>query len=283
MATALRQNVPLSDAWDLIANKAVAARKVLASVLAGEVDDDSASAVSPGRRIQEATDLWSDAAVAAEMDRLVTCLWDTPREDWQRWLRAVLLETIRAAVEVAVQSVLPEVPDNDFSVEVLDESDRVSVWILEAEAGGIGVIDRFLAEVASDPSLFDTALESSLSACPAERTFDNVMRSVRESLRRSSDVNAAFAEVRGARSYTDLDAARGALTSALLSAGCELDRDSVAALVGKALMPGSGTVTDRWIRRLTVGRRTVDEQNWYRYRPAEYGPIGRRPHRSAGT
>ena len=81
------------------------------------------------------------------MDRLVACLWDTPGEDWQRWLRTVLLETIRAAVEVAVQSVLPEVPENDFSVEVLDEPDGASVWILEAEAGGIGVIDRLLAEV----------------------------------------------------------------------------------------------------------------------------------------
>ena len=118
-------------------------------------------------------------------------------------------------------------------------------------------IDRLLAEVASDPNLFDIALETSLTFCAAERSVENVSRSVRESLRPLSDVNVAFAEVRGARSYADLDAARGALVSALLSAGCEVDRDSVAALVGKAMIPGSSPVTDRWIRRLTVGRRTV--------------------------
>jgi hypothetical protein len=260
VATALRQNVGLSNAWDLIANKPAAAGKVLASVLAGEVDDGSAWATNPGRRVQEVMALWSDPAIAGEMDALVTCLWDTPRDGWQRWLRMVVLETVRAAVEVSVQSVLPEVPESDFSVEVVDKPDGASLWILEAEAGGIGVIDRFLAEVGSDPSLFDTALESSLSVCPAERTVDNVERSVRESLRRFSDVNAAFAEIRSARSYTDLDAARVALMSALFSAECEIDRDSIAALAGKALMPGSGPVTDRWIRRLTGGRRTVTER-----------------------
>ena len=213
--------------------------------------------VTPGRRTQEVTALWTDAVVAAEMDRLVACLWEPQGEDWQRWLRVVLLETLRAAVEVAVQSVLPEVPENDFSVEVLDEPEGASVWILEAEAGGIGVIDRLLAEVDADPTLFDTALEASLTACHAERIVTNVEHSVHQALRRSSDLDAAFAEIRDARSYADLEAARVALISALVASGCDADRDAVAALVGKALMPGSSAVTDRWIRRLTRGRRTA--------------------------
>ncbi|HRQ58634.1 MAG TPA: protein DpdJ [Azoarcus taiwanensis] len=257
VATALRQHVPLSEAWSLIANKSAAAKKVLSSVLAGDVEDDYGDSGSPGRGIQEVIALWGNPTVAAEMDALVTCLWNEPGEDWQRWLRAVLLETIRSAVEVAVQSVLPEVPENDFSVEVIDEEGRASIWILEAEAGGIGVIDRLLAETTSDPNLFDTALESSLTTCAAERIVENVARAVGASLRRFSDLNAAFAEVRVAGSYAELDAARDALMSALSAAGCDADKEAVTALVGKALMPGSSTVTDHWMRRLTAGRRAA--------------------------
>lgn len=257
IATSLRQDVPLSEAWSLLTDKPAAARKVLGSVLAGEVDDDATVPGAPGRRTQEVTALWTDPVVAAEMDRLTAGLWEQQGEDWQRWLRTVFLETLRAAVEVAVQSVLPEVPENDFSVEVLDEPEGASVWVLEAEAGGIGVIDRLLAEVDADPTLFDTALEASLTACHAERIVTNVEHSVHQALRRSSDLDAAFAEIRDARSYADLEAARVALVSALVASGCDADRDAVAALVGKALMPGSSAVTDRWIRRLTRGRQTA--------------------------
>lgn len=257
VATALRQGVQLPDAWKLISNKPAAAGKVLASVLAGEVDDGLPSPVNPGRRVQDITALWLDAAVVGEMDKLITCLWDPLGEDWKRWLRGVFLDTVRAAVEATVQSVLPEVPEGDFSVEVLDEPHGASLWILEAEAGGIGIVDRLLAELSLDPSLFDTALDSNLGVCPAERIVDNVARSVNESLRRSSPACGAFAEVRAARSYNDFEAARLELQSALLSAGCDVDREAIAALLGKALIPGSSAVTDRWIRRLTAGRATV--------------------------
>jgi hypothetical protein len=257
VATALRQKVSLAGAWGVIADKPAAARKVLGSVLAGDVDDESRGPGSPGRSIQEVITLWENPAVAEEMDKLVTCLWETPDEDWQRWLRTVLLETIRSAIEVAVQSVLPEVPENDFSVEVIEEQGRASIWILEAEAGGIGVIDRLLAESALDPNLFDTALESSLTNCRAERIVENVSQAINISLRRYSDLSMAFAEVRTAGSYADLDAACSTLVSALSESGCDADKGAVTALVGKALMPGSSTVTDRWIRRLTNGRHTA--------------------------
>ncbi|GAB3647294.1 protein DpdJ [Ramlibacter alkalitolerans] len=260
VATALRQNVTLADAWGLIANKPAAARKVLGSVLAGNVGDDSDGPGSAGRGIQEVIGLWGDPRVAGEMDKLVTCLWAPPDEDWDRWLRAVLLETIRSAIETTVQSVLPEVPENDFSVDVIDQSGTASIWILEAEAGGIGVIDRLLAETATDPALFDTALESSMTACSAERITENVSKAVGASLRRYSALSMAFLEVREAKSYAELDAARADLVTALVAAGSDADKEAVTAIAGKALMPGSDSVTDRWIRRLTAGRRAAIER-----------------------
>ena len=257
LATALRQHVPLQEAWGLIKNRPAAATKVLSSILAGEVESDSDAENSPGRSIREVVTLWENPTVAAEMDSLVKCLWNEPDDDWQQWLQTVFLETVRSAVHAAVQSVLPEVPENEFSVEVIHDRDRTAIWILEAEAGGIGAIDRLLTETSSDPALFDTALESSLTSCGAERIVENISMAVRESLTRSSELATAFAEVRAASSYSELDAARIRLVFAMSAADCDVDKEAVTGLVGKALMPGSSKATDHWLRRLTAGRKVA--------------------------
>ena len=88
VATALRNRLPLAQAWDRITDKPAAARKVLDSVLTGEASADGELDGSSGRGIQEAVRMWSDPAVAAEMDALVCCLWEEPREEWRRWLRS---------------------------------------------------------------------------------------------------------------------------------------------------------------------------------------------------
>lgn len=254
VATALRHQLPLAQAWQRIVDKPGAAKKVLDSVLTGEADVDQEDGHNSGRGVQEVIKAWENPAVAAEMDMLVRCLWDAPGEEWQRWLRVTLLETIRAGIEVAVQSVLPETPEKDFSVEVIEDDGGASIWILEAEAGGTGVIDRLLTESGTDPHLFDTALEASLMACRAERMTDNVVCAVNNSLKASPELGTAFAEVRSAGSYTGLDEARASLVSALAHADCDADKQAVTALVGKVLMPGSSVATDHWLRRLTAGR-----------------------------
>lgn len=256
VATALKHNTTLAEGWERITNRAAAAARVLGAILSGEASDDDEPSAQ-GRGIKEVVALWDDPSVVGEMSRLIPCLWEAPDDLWGSWLRAIFLETIRAAVESAVQSVLPEVPESDFSVEVIDEQVGASVWILEADAGGIGVIDRLLAECSADQNLFDTALESSLTTCRAERIVENISHTVHEALRRSSSVEMAFEDVRNSSSYAGLDAARTALVTALESCGCDADKEAVTAIVGKALMPGSSPITDRWMRRLTAGRRTT--------------------------
>lgn len=254
VATALRQGLPLHDAWDRITDKGAAANKVLGSVLAGDVVDDSDASHSAHRGITEAVRLWHDPEIAQEMDVLIACLWAAPDAHWNQWLHSILLETVRSAVETAVQSVLPEVPENDFSVEVIETEERVTVWILEADAGGIGVMDRLLAEAAADPTLFDTALEACLMSCPAERLVDNVMQAITASLRQDSAMADVFQQLRNAGSYAELDGAKSDLVEQLEQHECDADREAVTALVGKALMPGSTRATDHWVRRLTEGR-----------------------------
>jgi hypothetical protein len=260
VTTALRNDLSLQEAWQRIPNKAAAAAKVLRAILSGEVEDDDGPTQTQQRSAKEVVALWENPVIADEMSRLIACLWEAADDLWRPWLRAILLETIRAAVEAAVQSVLPEVPETDFSVEVVDNGTAASVWILEADAGGVGVIDRLLAECSADQTLFDTALEASLTSCRAERVADNLSRSIREALRRGSDVEAAFDDVRKSDSYAELYEARSNLLTALEASGCDADREAVTAIVGKALMPGSNRSTDHWLRYLSRGREVTVER-----------------------
>lgn len=252
-ATALRQRVSLQEAWDLLSDKSAAAVKVLQSVLAGEVDDDSPSAAE-SRGSKNVAELWSDAEVTNEMNRLMVVLWEDPDDRWREWLRKIFLETIRSAIEVAVQSLLPEVPDSDFSVEVLEQADATSILIVEADAGGVGIIERLISETSSDVSLFDIAVEAALSHCRNERLTENSLHALRQMRRPDSDLDSAFNSIRHAGSYGELHAALENLVHDLVTSDCDADKEAVTSLAGKVLMPGSNAITDRWIRALTEGR-----------------------------
>jgi hypothetical protein len=262
VATALRQRLGLAEAWERIPDRSKAAQKVLSAILAGAeeetADDDESGGVARG--ISEVMDLWKDPQVIAEMERCVAALWEPADAEWHAWLTELFLETLRSSVEAAVQSVLPEVPDADFSVEVEVAEGSTSIWILEAEPGGVGVIDRLLAECDADPVLFDTAFESALGNCEAERTLENAVNAAGRGIPRESSLRWVFDQVRSASSYAALSEARGSLVEALEQERLDADKEAVTAIVGKVLMPGSTNETDRWIRQLTRGRGRVSDR-----------------------
>jgi hypothetical protein len=264
VATALKQRLGPAEAWERIPDKSNAARKVLSAILSAadvENDTDDAEVGGVARGISEVVKLWKDPEVLAEMNRCIPVLWEPPGPHWGPWLQELFLETVRSAVEAAVQSVLPEVPDSDFSVEVEVETGGAFIWIFEADPGGVGIIARVLAECDADPTLFDTALESALFTCEAERTLENALNAVRQGIPRDSSLRGAFDQVRSSSfSYAALNEARVALVDALEERGLEVNKEAVTAIVGKVLMPGSNNETDRWIRHLTAGRRRVSNR-----------------------
>jgi hypothetical protein len=258
-ATAVRNQLSLKDAWDRIGNKSQSAGKVLSTILVGDIAHES-DEISEGDSVQDLVDLWTDPVVAAEMDRLVSSLWSPPEADWSNWLRLVLLETVRSSVECAVQSVLPETPDTDFLIEITDVAGVASIWILEQDSGGIGVIDRLLSETEASPNLFDAALESSLVTCAAQRVALNTLNAVERSRIGDSQVRAAFSDVRNATCYEEIYQSKVRLIEALEKERLDCDKQAVTALMGKALMRGSTENSDRWIRRLNTGRRQVAQR-----------------------
>lgn len=258
-ATSVRNLVSLQEAWDRIDNKSQAAGKVLSTILVGEIAHDPDD-INDGDSVQDVVDLWTDPIIAAEMERLVPFLWSPPEEEWSKWLRIVMLETLRSAVECAVQSVLPEIPDSNFVVEVTDSERVASIWILEQDAGGIGVIDRMLSETGASPSLFDLALESSLTTCTSQRVISNALNAVKSALSGHSEVHSAFSDVRKATCYEESYQSKELLLNALAKNGLDSDKEAVTALMGKALVRGSTKNTDRWIRQLSTGRHQASQR-----------------------
>jgi hypothetical protein len=255
VATALRQRVSLSEAWVAIADKSKASAKVMRSILA--IDTDSQD--DDNRRLAQLTQLWQSPGVATEVESLVQVLWSPLDDHFRNWLQTRFIETVRAAVEEAVQVVLPEASEGSLRVEVLRESSTVSILILESEPGGVGFVERLLLAMTTDPEHFSRAIEWIVSICPSEETLATLLRAVRAAKDVTAPMRAAFDEVRGAGDYRTLESARRSLITAMEQLELAPSKRNVTSLLSKVLGPGSNRQTERWLDGLTRARqRAVD-------------------------
>lgn len=255
VATALRQRVSLAQAWAAIPDKSKAAAKVMRSILSigSESQDDD------NRRLAQLLELWQSPGVAAEVDSLVQVLWSPLDDHFRNWLRTRFIETVRAAVEEAVQAVLPEASEGSLRVEALRESNTVSILILESDPGGVGFVERMLSAMTTDPEHFSRAIEWTVSVCPSEETLATLLRANRVAKDSSGPMRAAFDEVREAGDYRTLESARLSLIAAMEELELAPSKRNVTSLLSKVVGPGSNHQTERWLDGLTRARqRAVD-------------------------
>lgn len=251
VATALQQRLSLEQAWAAIPDKPKAAAKVMRVILAVDGDD------ADNRRLTELDDLWRTPEVVAEMDRLVAVLWAPLDAGFDEWLRYKFVETVRAAVEAAVQAVLPEAAEAALQVESLTDESGTSILLLESDPGGVGIVERLLLTITADPEPFGRAVEWALSNCSGEDTRSAVLAVVREARDRHSTMRGVLDDVRNANDYRALDAARRALVAQMLRHDLPSSKRYVTALLAKALGPGSRRETERWLDGLTRARQRV--------------------------
>lgn len=249
VATALRHRMDLESAWKHIPDKAKAAIKVMRSILSVDTND------LDNRRLTELEDLWRAPEVHAEVDALVTLLWAPLDDGFVVWLKRRFIGTIRAAVEEATRAVLPEASENALQFEAVIDEQSTSIWILETDPGGVGVIERLLREITSDPAQFERAFEWSLLVCPAEETRATILSAVRAARDQYGDLRGAFNDVRSATDYRALEGARQSLITAMERKDLPAGKRHITSLMSKALGPGSNPETERWLVGLT-GLRT---------------------------
>jgi hypothetical protein len=253
VATALHQRVSLEQAWAAIPDKAKASAKVMRSILSVDVDVDDGD----NRRLVELDDLWRTPVVFAEMERLVQVLWMPSDAHFDEWLQCKFVETVRASIEAAVQAVLPEAPDGALQVESLADNSGTSIFVLEADPGGVGIVERLLLAITTDPEQFSRAVGWSMSTCLGEDTRGTVLAAVRAARDRYSDMRSAFEDVRNANDYRALDDARQTLIAVMRRYELPTGKRYVTALLSKALGPGSRRETERWLDGLTRARHRI--------------------------
>lgn len=256
VSTALRRRLSLDQAWAAIPDKAAAAAKLMRVILTIDSDSDE----SDNRRIAELDNLWRTPEVLSIMGELVQLLWTPLGADFEEWLRCKFVETVRAAVEAAVQAVLPEAPEGNLRVDALTDDSGTSILVLEADPGGVGIIERLVLEISTNPDKFSRAVEWSISTCASEDSLNTVLAAVRAARSAYAPMRMAFGEVRNANDYRALDYARNALVAELRRHELPTSKRFVTAIMSKALGPGSRHQTDRWLDGLIRARRRVSRR-----------------------
>lgn len=283
-ATASKQGCDLETAQRLLIDKRLPAlgrvlsRMFSASALADDEDDQDAGGKSRDRL--EA--LWSDAAMAAEIVVAERALWAAPDAAFEAWMRQRHLRTLAEACLDAIHHIATDIGEGDLIADVLDDEEGARIVISEAAPGGIGQVEAFVQSALDDEGAFERAVEHALAFCVREVVSDS-LRAVAARAQTPGAISTAFDAVRSARGYQQAVAAQNNLVDALEASGESASRQTVVAVMGRLLGPGSSPATDsgthlanrlwaRWSERLG----SPIDPRVFAYQLMEKRPIHRR-------
>lgn len=246
-ATASKQGCDLEAAQTLLADRRLPAlgrvlsRMFSASPLAHDEDDDG----SGGKSRDRLEALWADRAIAAEIVVAERALWQPPDPAFESWMRQRHLRTLAEACLEAIHHISVDVGEGELIADVLDDEQGARIVISETAPGGIGQIEAFVQSALEDEGAFERALEHALKFCVRE-IVSRSLGAVSAQSQAPGAISHAFDAVRSARGYQQAVAAQGDLVDALEASGERASRQTVIAVMGRLLGPGSSPETDRW-------------------------------------
>jgi hypothetical protein len=248
-ATAIRKKILLPEAQQRLNSiRPEAARRVLEAIFQVRGVGLSGNEEEP-RLKQDLLDLWRNATIVSEIERLESALWNNPPgPDFNEWIQKRYLATLAQALRVAVVTVSDQVSEEDLVVDVISLNDNHEILITEKSSGGLGQMESIVREIKDDPRFFLDALEYALVDCPRDSWASNLFAitkcAYKEHLDGSGTLIDAFSEVRNASNFGMLEAAKESLISAFHSRGINQQRNTISAVSMKLLRPGSSKNTD---------------------------------------
>lgn len=101
-----------------------------------------------------------------------------PDDLWYDWLRARFIETTAAALQVGIQSLLPDFNvDEDIDIDIVDgKSENAEIFISDVAIGGGGLIEAFYLEYSKDPRRFWNLVRTALDPTDLESTSVDLAR-----------------------------------------------------------------------------------------------------------
>lgn len=239
-----------------------------------ELDDDTGDAANGGRgtqapgrgpgRLQQALSIQLRLPVVRERLRLVAQQLSQPDPaEFDRWLRALVLETLGEAMLQACIAAAPRQATVDtLLVDVRDdlEGGETSVWITEATLGGAGVLQAFAERFASEPQIFLTALEAALAATDLE-LVDDGLRQILHLALNDADVAGEMMRLRGTNSHSERAAVWRSLSHRLTqNGGIDISHAFSVSLNVRLLRAGSGPQLDQLLLDLQAHWDRLEEQ-----------------------
>lgn len=260
-ATAARGACSLADAQKRLQGKRLgAAKKVLGTIFqirnVEALGDEERAKLR--RRLE---DMWAESTVVAVLERHERALWETLDADFSVWARRRYVATIAQAVRAAAVARVPDLTEDDLALDVIwTADDDVSIHLTELESGGVGVIERIVAELRRHPDAFHEGVRYHLQWCPRQDLVSNVRAVVDVACGADGDVAAsrqlsqAFEAARTADSVTAAEAAHSTLRAAIEHAGFIPTRPLQVSLMTRLLQPGTDAALDAVVRQFNAER-----------------------------
>ncbi len=206
------------------------------------------------RLVQRLTELIHDSVVVEVVEEHAALLGrdDVVDITWDLAQRAYS-DTVAAALRQATARMVPDAEDNDLIVDVVPgvEPDTVRVVVSETQIGGLGLIEELRAAYTRDQRRFWSAVATAARPTEYEEVDASLCRLLTEVTGAPDGPCAqALAEIRGADSVLDADAALDALRSGWAELGPPPRHLAVSAFAARFLRPGATPATDRTVADL---------------------------------
>jgi hypothetical protein len=248
-ATAAAQNLDLAGAQQILEGiRPDAAARVLDVIF--QIRGISAGGDEEQARLRGVLlDLWRNPAVSGPIAAMEQVLWIPPDANFTAWVCQRYAATLGQAIRVAMVSMAKQVSEDDLALDVLPRTDGgYDLIVTEHSSGGLGQIETIAREIQRQPRRFMDALEFALAHCPREQSAKellSVAQVAAAQAKAGGDLATAFTQVRAVTGFSDVEAAKAQLKTALTSRGFHAGRSLVVSVVTKLLRPASDVTTDR--------------------------------------
>jgi superfamily II DNA or RNA helicase len=214
--------------------------------------DDIESEESPSTKEQKLQQELKKKLASPEVRELVRqssdCLFRPLEEldDFAGWVRLILANTLCAALKQTLCMLLPNVDELSIRADkdLHQRSDNtISIWLSEAQSGGIGVVAQFQELYCEDPVRFLGGLLRSLKLSDYERIDADLYDLLKETVQHG-DLADVVEQIRKADSFQARLTANGKLRDKLLERGFRISHTFLAVLHSRILKEGSNAKTD---------------------------------------
>lgn len=160
------------------------------------------------------------------------------------WLRALLSNTLSGGLNALLGTLLPDIAEQDLNIDSSWYGDKLTIWVSENEAGGVGIINRFEELYVSDPLNVLNHLTRSFQIGEYEQVNYDI-HLLLKTLDQEQEMVSIFETARKANSYNKRLEAVNSIRSSLKSLGLTQTHSFNSILHTRMLKPGSSEQSDK--------------------------------------